>query len=168
MLATGAPAEPRPPRVTRLAWLRQRRMGVLAGVVVVFGLSLGTITLLELVGDRPLSGETDGGGRTSVGALFDRGGGDSGTSGEDDPGTPTTVQTTVPTTAPGAVGEPPSTVTTAPGRDPRTTTPSAPTTTSTTAPSTTTSTTSTTDPTAPPTSAPQPTTPTTVPPSGAG
>jgi hypothetical protein len=150
-------------------WLAQRRWSVAAGVAIVFVVSLATVTLIEAVGDGPLSGETSGAGRTSVGALLPGGGGsdddaddtdDTDDTDAIDPGAPVT---TVPpagspsTTADDAGADRSSPTTTAPSG---TTTSTAPTT-STTAPPTTT------------TTVPQPTTttvpvPTTVGPPGAG
>jgi hypothetical protein len=76
------PIRPALPR-TRLdrwrAWLRQRRWGVAAGVGLVFVLALALVTLVELVGQRPMSGivDRDSSGTTSIGSVA---------RGENDPG----------------------------------------------------------------------------------
>ncbi len=110
------------------AWLSQRRWSVAAGVAIVFVVSLACVTLIELVGDQPLSGESDR--RTSVGALLPSGGG----ADTDSPDAP--VTTTLPgsptTTASEPDGDQPTTTVDRSGTT--TTTSPAPTTTSTTAP----------------------------------
>ncbi len=72
------------------AWLAERRWGVAAGVALVFVISLGSVTLIELVGDQTLARETSGS-RTSIGALLfgDGGSGDGGAEDESDDGTGT-------------------------------------------------------------------------------
>lgn len=66
-------------------WLAERRWGVAAGVALVFVISLASVTLLELVGDRTLGQESSGSARTSIGALlFGDGGSDDGTGGGTD------------------------------------------------------------------------------------
>jgi hypothetical protein len=74
-------------------WVSQRRWGVAAGVAVVFAVSLGFVTLVELVGQRPLSsiagGESSDG--TSIGTLVD---GDDSSSSDDTPTTTTTDAST--------------------------------------------------------------------------
>jgi len=72
--------------------LAQRRWGVAAGVAIVFAISLVSVSLIELVGPGPLSGEARGSGRTSIGALIS--GGSDGDADADDggPGTPTTLE----------------------------------------------------------------------------
>jgi hypothetical protein len=50
-------------------WLGERRWGVAAGVALVFVISLVSVTLLELAGDRALSRDSSGSARTSIGAL---------------------------------------------------------------------------------------------------
>lgn len=72
-------------------WLARRRWSLAAGVAVVFVLSLATVTLIEAVADRPLSGEDSGSRATSIGSLFSGGGDDDE---PDDPGTPTTTTPT--------------------------------------------------------------------------
>jgi hypothetical protein len=83
-------------------WLARRRWGLAAGVAVVFVISLVSVTMIEVVGNRTLSGEANGSARTSLGALLPGGdGADDGGTGEGgydtgevdgDPGTsPTTV-----------------------------------------------------------------------------
>ncbi|MDD9370823.1 MAG: hypothetical protein PV358_11970 [Acidimicrobiales bacterium] len=61
-------------------WLAERRWGVAAGVALVFVISLASVTLLELAGDKALSRDAGGSARTSIGALFgdDDGGDDTG------------------------------------------------------------------------------------------
>ncbi len=73
------------------AWLAQRHRGVLAGIAIVFVLAMLTITAIELVAQRPLSGVTgdDSSGMTSIGGLFD------GSSSDDDEPPATTTSTTV-------------------------------------------------------------------------
>lgn len=55
------------------AWVARRHWGVVAGVAVVFAVSLGLVTLVELIGQRPLAdiagGESSGG--TSIGKVVD-------------------------------------------------------------------------------------------------
>ena len=66
-------------------WLAERRWGVAAGVALVFVISLASVTLLELVGDRTLGNESSGSARTSIGALlFGDGGSDEDTDGGTD------------------------------------------------------------------------------------
>jgi hypothetical protein len=136
------------------AWLSQRRWGLAAGIALVFVISMAAVTLVELVGDGPLSGEAGGARGTSLGEILPGGGSDDG--GEDGPVTETTDPTAgTPTTAlPDEADEtdPQTATTTAPEGAGTTTT--APDTTTTTAP-----TTSTTAPdTTPSTIAPVPTT----------
>jgi hypothetical protein len=57
-------------------WLAQRRWGVAAGVAIVFVISLATVTLIEVVGDRPLSGEAAD--HTSIGVPLPGGGNEDG------------------------------------------------------------------------------------------
>jgi len=62
-------------------WLAERRWGVAAGVALVFVISLASVTLLELAGDKALSRDAGGSARTSIGALVfgdDDGGDDTG------------------------------------------------------------------------------------------
>jgi len=63
-------------------WLAERRWGLAAGVALVFVISLASVTLLELAGDKALSREAGGSARTSIGALVfgddDDGGDDTG------------------------------------------------------------------------------------------
>lgn len=83
--------------------LSQRRWGVVTGVAVVFAASLALITLIEVVGQQPLSGiagdERSGG--TSIGNLVS--GDDSGSS-SDDGTTTTTTTTSTDTSTPGGAG----------------------------------------------------------------
>lgn len=95
------PIRPALPR-TRLdrwrAWMRQRRWGLAAGVGLVFVLALAVVTLVELVGQRPLSGIAHGNpaGTTSIGSIA-RGENDPGNGDEpDDPSPAGTTTTTVP------------------------------------------------------------------------
>lgn len=135
----------------------RHRWSLAAGVALVLVLSLGAVSLLEVVTDGPLAGGTSGG-RTSIGALFrgdddDGGESDDGGSGGQPPATTVPAEgAPAPTTEPGAGA---STTTTEAGRATTTTTPerSASTTTSTTAPP---STTTTTAPSTPSTTAPPP------------
>lgn len=119
------------------AWLSQRRWSVAAGVAIVFVISLASVTLIELVGDRPLSGESSGR-RTSVGALLPGRGGDSES---DSPDAPVTTEGPVsPAATPSESDSGRGTTTTttaADGSGTTTTTSPAPTTTSTTVPPTT-------------------------------
>lgn len=73
-------------------WLYRRRWSLAGGAALVFVLSLATITLVEAVADRPLSGR-DGGRATSIGSLFTSGGGDvdDPVETDGDPGSPTTT-----------------------------------------------------------------------------
>lgn len=80
------------------AWMVRRRWGLAAGVALVFVISMAVITLIELVGDRPLSGERDGGRTTTIGALL--AGGDGSDGGEDSPVTVTDPTSGSSTTAP--------------------------------------------------------------------
>lgn len=66
-------------------WLAERRWGVAAGVALVFVISLLSVTLIELIGDRALSRASSGSARTSVGALLtgDDGGDQDGDDGGD-------------------------------------------------------------------------------------
>jgi hypothetical protein len=103
------PIRPALPR-TRLdrwrAWLRQRRWGVAAGVGLVFVLALALVTLVELVGQRPMSGivDRDSSGTTSIASVA-RGENDPGGSdGDDDsddrsPSGTSTTTSTVPGTS---------------------------------------------------------------------
>jgi hypothetical protein len=145
------------------AWLSQRRWGLAAGVALVFVISMAAVTLVELVGDGPLSGEAGGARGTSLGVLLpgderdDDDGDDRPVTATTDPnaGSPTT---TVPDEADEAD---PQTTTTAPERAATTTT--VPDTATTTAPTTTTTASD-----APPTTAPVPTTPPTTEAASAG
>jgi hypothetical protein len=87
----GAGDDDREPPAWRV-WMSERRRGVLAGIGVVFLLTLGVITAIELVAQRPLAGVGDGdsSGLTSIGQVIR---GDASGSGADDPGV-TTVTTT--------------------------------------------------------------------------
>jgi hypothetical protein len=96
------------------AWLRQRRWGVLAGVGLVFVATMAVVTLVEVVGQRPLSGITDrdSSGSTSIGAVV-RGDNDSSDSHSDsdsdsDGGSPDSTSTTTATTSPTSEGQEPS------------------------------------------------------------
>jgi hypothetical protein len=94
------------------AWLSRRRWGVTAGVAIVLVSSLAVVTLIELVGQQPLSSMIgrDPSGRTSIGSLLD--------DGDDAPGEPTTTTTAPdvsPTTDPDATPQEPA-PTTAPPR----------------------------------------------------
>jgi hypothetical protein len=103
------PIRPALPR-TRLdrwrAWLRQRRWGVAAGGGLVFVLALALVTLVELVGQRPLSGivDRDASGTTSIGSVArgenDPGGGDGSDGGDDrSPSGTSTSTSTIPGTS---------------------------------------------------------------------
>ncbi|HEX6422244.1 MAG TPA: hypothetical protein VFZ79_02125 [Acidimicrobiales bacterium] len=107
--AGGEPVELDVPPAGPGWWVRlgRRRWGLAAGVAVVLVLSLGAVSVIELAGGRPLSGEASGG-RTSIGVLLPGGGGDGDGDGDgdgevpDDDGTGTTTAPTAPaTTAPG-------------------------------------------------------------------
>lgn len=64
-------------------WLGRHRLGLAGGAALVFALSLAIVTGLELLGDRPLSGQSSAGDRTSIGSLFSGGGaGSDGSGGE--------------------------------------------------------------------------------------
>jgi hypothetical protein len=81
------------------ASLARRRWSLAAGAAIVFVVSLAVVTLVEVVGDRPLSGESSGSGRTSVGSLFAGGDGD---------GAPDAPATTEPATDPSSTAPSPS------------------------------------------------------------
>lgn len=116
------------------AWLVRRRWSLAVGVAVVFVLSLATVTLIEAVADRPLSGEDSGSRATSIGSLFSGGEDDDE---PDDPGTPTTTTPDATSSDPSSEepGEQPSSTTASdpaePGAPPTPTTTTAPTTTTT-------------------------------------
>ena len=123
--------------------LNRRHLGLAGGVAAVLALSVGAVSLIELAGGRPLSGEASGG-RTSIGALLPGGGGtgdDDGVGdgegvGDDGDGTDTTTDPPGPaTTAPGAEDGRPGDTVPAPGAGDITTSSTA--TTATTAPPTT-------------------------------
>jgi hypothetical protein len=78
------------------AWLRERRSGVLAGAGLVFVATMAVVTLVEVVGQRPLSGiaEREPSGTTSIGAIV-RGDGDGSGSDSDDQ-SPDSTSTTTP------------------------------------------------------------------------
>lgn len=88
------------------AWLSERRSGVLAGVGLVFVATMAVVTLVEVVGQRPLSSvaSRDSSGTTSIGAVVrgDTGGddsdpgSDSGSDSDDDRSPDTTATTTTP------------------------------------------------------------------------
>jgi hypothetical protein len=96
------------------AWLRRRRWGVLAGIGLVFVATMAVVTLVEAVGQRPLSGIAghDSSGTTSIGAVVrgDGGGGDSDDDSPDGSSTTTTpgddgaTSTSTPTTSPSSDG----------------------------------------------------------------
>lgn len=105
--AGGEPVELGVPPAGPGWWVRlgRRRWGLAAGVAMVLVLSLGAISVIELAGGQPLSGEASGG-RTSIGALLPGGGGEGDDDGDgelpDDDGTGTTTDPTAPAiTAPG-------------------------------------------------------------------
>jgi hypothetical protein len=141
-------------------WLSQRRWSVAAGAAIVFVISLATVTLIELIGDRPLSGEASGSRRTSVGALFS-GGDDQGDGDDDSPGSsPTTEPSTgSPSTTSSDTGTGGRSTTTT--SDPGAATSTAPNSSTTVPP-----TTATTAPVATPTTVPVPTTAEPAPPAG--
>lgn len=114
---TAGTTEPEDAAAGWRGWLAERRWGVAAGVALVFVISLASVTLLELVGDRTLGHESSGSARTSIGALlFGDGGSDEGTDdaedddevddggGGGDPSSPSTTQpnATTTTSEPGA------------------------------------------------------------------
>jgi hypothetical protein len=78
-------------------WLRERRSGVLAGVGLVFVATMAVVTLVEVVGQRPLSGvaDRDSSGVTSIGAVV-RGDSDRGDSDDSDDRSPDGTSTTTP------------------------------------------------------------------------
>jgi hypothetical protein len=110
------PALPRTRMDRWRAWLRQRRWGVAAGVGLVFVLALAVVSLIELVGQRPLSGMTgsDSSGTTSIGRVVS---GDSDSDSGDQPDATTSTTTTMPD------GTTPSTTTTVPDAEPEPETP---------------------------------------------
>ena len=138
--AAGEPVELDVPPAGPGWWrrLNRRHLGIAAGVAAVLALSVGAVSLIELAGGQPLSGEASSG-RTSIGALLPGGGtgDDDGIQDDGGDGTGTTTEPTGPsTTAPGAeVGRSGDTVPAPGGGD--TTTSSTVTTTATTVPPTT-------------------------------
>ena len=76
------------------AWLSQRRWGVLAGVGLVFVATMAVVTLVEAVGQRPLSSIAgrDSSGATSIGAVV-RGDSDGDDSDSDSPDSSSTTTT---------------------------------------------------------------------------
>lgn len=132
--ATAAGARPadggaraRPAVVARLAG---HRWSLAAGLGLVLLLTVGSISLAELVTDRPLSGASSGG-RTSIGALV------SGDGDRSDHGTSSSTTTST-TTAPGRAGPAPTTTPEGPDGESTASTEAPSTTTTTTAPTTTT------------------------------
>lgn len=149
----GGPVELEVPPAGPGWWRRlsRRHLGLAGGVAAVLALSVGAVSLIELAGGQPLSGEASGG-STSVGALLpggggttsddDRGtgGGDGGDDDDDEDGTGTTTDPSGPTTtAPGAEDVRPGATAPEEGGDTTTTSSTVPTT-ATTAPPTTRST----------------------------
>jgi hypothetical protein len=116
-----SPRDPDPDTPGWRAWLARRRVGVAAGVVVVFVASLALVTLVELAGQRPLSTFTgdEPSGTTSIGSLF-RDDGDADDDADDPAPTTTTSPSTRPSTtvppasSPAPTGPDASTSTTAP------------------------------------------------------
>ena len=94
-----------------------------AGVALVFVISLMSVTLIELVGDRPLSGESSGSARHLArgGPASDDGGDDDDDGGDTDGGDPNVPPATAPadattTTRPGSDGTPTTTTAGSSGR----------------------------------------------------
>jgi hypothetical protein len=102
------------------AWLSQRRSGVLAGVGLVFVATMAVVTLVEAVGQRPLSSIAghDRSGATSIGAVVrgDSDGSGSNSDSDSDDDSPDTTSTTTPGS--GDEGTPTSTPTSSPGGEP--------------------------------------------------
>lgn len=105
------------------AWLSERRAGVLAGVGLVFVATMAVVTLVEVVGQRPLSSiaSRDSSGTTSIGAVVrddtddtDDTDSDSGSGSDDDDQSPDTSSTT---TTPGDSSSTSSPSTTSPSGD---------------------------------------------------
>jgi hypothetical protein len=88
------------------AWLSERRAGVLAGVGLVFVVTMAVVTLVEVVGQRPLSSiaSRDSSGTTSIGAVVrgDGDGNDSDSGSDSDDDDDQSPDTTSTTTSPGA------------------------------------------------------------------
>lgn len=90
----GVPADGEGRVAAARRWLAQHRLGLAGGVALVFALSLAIVTGIELLGDRPLSGRSSAGERTSIGSLFSGvDGGDTGDVDVSDDGVTTTRPT---------------------------------------------------------------------------
>jgi hypothetical protein len=86
---------PGPAALTWRTWLARRKWRLAGAAALVFVLSLTTISVVEVVGGRPIAGPTEGGHRTTIGALL------SGSTGDPAPApTPTTTPGDPSTTEP--------------------------------------------------------------------